>query len=160
MALRRLVYAMHVCERQSSTGHANGPSVQLCAAAPGHAATPERCAETARDGATAALRRAGQAAKAPGPRPRVRDHPQLPPRDTEHRNALVWQPGLKVDQNNSSCGAMACWALGPFGHGRRNPASIAAWSHEGVVKLTRPPVQLLPRVAYSRHDHTTKHQSV
>ena len=56
MALRRLVYAMHVCERESTPGHAHGPPVQLCAAAPGHAPAPERCAETASDGATAALR--------------------------------------------------------------------------------------------------------
>jgi hypothetical protein len=36
--------------------------LSACAAAPGHAPAPERCAETARDGSTAALRRAGQAA--------------------------------------------------------------------------------------------------
>ena len=87
MALRRLVYAMHVCEGQSTPGLAHGPPVQLCAAAPGHAPAPKRWAETARDGATAALRN---------------------------------------DQNNSNCGAMAFRALGPFGHGRKNPASIAA----------------------------------
>ena len=87
MALRRLVYAMHVCERESTPGHTHGPPVQLRATAPRHAPAPKRCAETARDGATAALRN---------------------------------------DQNNSNCGAMACWALGPFGHGGKNPASIAA----------------------------------
>jgi len=55
MALRRLVYAMHVCKGQSSTGDANGAPIQLCAAASGHAPAPKRCAETARNGAAAAL---------------------------------------------------------------------------------------------------------
>jgi hypothetical protein len=56
-ALRRLVYAMHVCQGESSPGDTIRTPVQLCAATPRHATAPWCWGGTSHGRATTALRR-------------------------------------------------------------------------------------------------------
>jgi hypothetical protein len=130
-------HTCNVCMRRgiNSRARQRPPSPAMCRRRRGrprlqtvHRDCPRRCHRRAEEG------RPGRACT--GPAPAGADHPQIP--CVTPNTDTSWLPAravfgilpLKSDQNNSSCGSMACWALGPFGHGRKYPASIAAQLRE------------------------------